>query len=96
MLRGYSVAAVSGILAIVIKACLHGRDDEGIPETPDEFLEASTTLEAALTAALDQWEQDILPKTNPTYRHEFRELRLIVEKTVHHQTSFGPTSDRPS
>ena len=92
MLQGYSLAAVSGIVAIVVKSCLHGRGGEGSPETPDEFREASKALEAALAAALDQWEQEILPRTNPSYQREFRELRQIVEQTVAHHASFGPTS----
>ena len=92
MLRGYSVAAVSSILAVMVTAFLETRNrDQALPEP----MEAQRALLAFLKSVLDQWEKDVLPKANPTYRREFRELRWLLDQTIQGQARFGATPDRP-
>ena len=58
MLRGYSLAAVSSILAVVVKAFIETRDQG---QAPSEPLEAQREALAFLESALAQWEKDVLP-----------------------------------
>lgn len=90
MLRGYSLAAVSSILAVVVTAFIETRDQG---QAPSEPLEAQREALAFLESALAQWEKDVLPTANPTYQREFRELRWLLGQTIQNQAKFGPTPD---
>ena len=94
----FSQAAVSSLIASIVRGVLefgeemHDRADQ--PTLPThEYL---TLLSQALERDLAHWDEHVLQNAPPRLKNELRVIRVLLQETLKHQMSFGPSHDQPN
>ena len=93
----FSEAAVMGVFASVVRGALAAAEeiDEKAPSPTATSESLRLALSQSIRKDLDQWGSQILESAPARLKNEYHILHWLFLKTLEHQMSFGPSTNRP-